>query len=291
MKLAGLCAAGLLLPLFCSAQELQQEVSLSPQFLTLESGGQVYELPQVLAPPQSGTFYSLQLTNFPPLPFNPFPEYPVYSFGDAFIFNDWEVDYVALKEQGFSLFGNTSSKLNQDSLAMESGVPSPPGEGGGGSEETTNNVPQAYSYTTNDLWLEITGVTNAAAYFTIHTPLTNGVYDLFNTTNLVADVPGLNLTNWIWILRSVAGQTNLVATNLPATQVESYYRLGTMLDSDSDGLTDAYETLVSHTDPNNPDTDGDGISDYWEWINGLSPFTSQAIPSLTSISIPVCPIP
>ena len=32
-------------------------------------------------------------------------------------------------------------------------------------------------------------------------------------------------------------------------------------DSDGDGLTDFYEINVSHTDPNNPDTDGDGVID------------------------------
>ena len=41
-----------------------------------------------------------------------------------------------------------------------------------------------------------------------------------------------------------------------------------MLDSDGDGLTDAFENLVSHTDRFNPDTDGDGISDYDEYWFG-----------------------
>jgi hypothetical protein len=64
-----------------------------------------------------------------------------------------------------------------------------------------------------------------------------------------------------------------------------------MQDSDFDGLTDAYEKLVSHTDPTNPDTDGDGLSDYYELLNNLSPFASQPIPSLSFVSIPVCPVP
>ncbi len=50
-----------------------------------------------------------------------------------------------------------------------------------------------------------------------------------------------------------------------------FFRVGTMGDSDGDGLTDAYEHLVSLTDPLNPDTDGDGLPDGWEHGNGLDP--------------------
>jgi hypothetical protein len=45
--------------------------------------------------------------------------------------------------------------------------------------------------------------------------------------------------------------------------------LGTPQDTDGDGLTDAYERLVSHTDPSNPDTEG-GLPDAWVAINGLT---------------------
>jgi len=34
-----------------------------------------------------------------------------------------------------------------------------------------------------------------------------------------------------------------------------------MADSDVDGWSDFYEINVSHTDPSNPDTDGDGVID------------------------------
>ena len=45
---------------------------------------------------------------------------------------------------------------------------------------------------------------------------------------------------------------------------------------DSDGLTDAYELLVSHTNPSNADTDGDGIPDGWEVAHGLNPLVNDA---------------
>ena len=51
--------------------------------------------------------------------------------------------------------------------------------------------------------------------------------------------------------------------------------MGTPLDSDGDGLTDAYELLVSHTDPHNPYSNLDGILDGWEILLGLNPQTSN----------------
>ena len=51
-----------------------------------------------------------------------------------------------------------------------------------------------------------------------------------------------------------------------------FFRLGTRLDTDGDGLSDAFETLVSLTDPGNADTDGDTMPDGWETSFGLDPF-------------------
>ncbi len=112
-------------------------------------------------------------------------------------------------------------------------------------------------------------MTNQTASIIIHAPDPNGVYDLFATTNLLPSVPGLNATNWIWVMRCDPGQTNLIVTNL--TFDICFFRAATTNDTDGDGLTDAYEHLVSHTDPNNPDTDGDGISDYQELLLGTDP--------------------
>jgi hypothetical protein len=128
---------------------------------------------------------------------------------------------------------------------------------------------EAYAYGSDGLWLEIVSKTNVTAHLVIHTPDPQGVYDLFMTTNLNPNVPGLNLTNWVWLLRTEPGDTNLVVTNLWAD--EAYFRLGTMLDSDSDGLTDAYEPLVSHTGSSSPDSDSDGLADRLELEIGTDP--------------------
>jgi hypothetical protein len=126
-------------------------------------------------------------------------------------------------------------------------------------------------YGTNDLWFTI-GVSNwgagALASFTIYPPDVNTRWDLFGTTNLALN-GWLNLTNWAWILRTEIGETNAALTNLWPGM--GFFRLGTMLDSDGDELTDAYEQLTSHSHPGLWDTDGDGLSDGWEVANGLDP--------------------
>ncbi len=114
---------------------------------------------------------------------------------------------------------------------------------------------------------------NSIAIAITNTPdsgwLTNS-YDLFCTTNLSRlPEPRLCLTNWAWLGQSEAGQTNFVINN-PGFP-ECYFRLGTMQDGDGDGLTDAYETLVSHGDPTNWDSDGDGLPDGWEVRHGMNP--------------------
>jgi hypothetical protein len=63
-----------------------------------------------------------------------------------------------------------------------------------------------------------------------------------------------------------------VITNLPNTTC--FLILGTPQDSDYDGLTDAYERLVSKTNPYNADTSGDGISDSDKILAGLNPLGS-----------------
>lgn len=99
----------------------------------------------------------------------------------------------------------------------------------------------------------------------------NAPYDVFATTALLA--PATN-TVWYWMGQGYRG-TNYVlpVTNIPPAN--AFIILGTMQDSDHDGLTDAYELLVSHTNPNNADTDGDGISDGWEVALGLNPLVND----------------
>ena len=147
------------------------------------------------------------------------------------------------------------ARANGQMSPLSDGPPTP-GEGGGGTNgwEGGGTSLDAKFYTTNDLWLEIVTVTNFTGFFVVHPPeaeATNGVYDLFMTTNLSPNVPGLNLTNWLWLLRTDPGETNLIVPDLWAEQ--AYFMLGRTNDTDGDGMSDAYEHLVSHTSPTNQD--------------------------------------
>jgi uncharacterized repeat protein (TIGR03803 family) len=105
----------------------------------------------------------------------------------------------------------------------------------------------AYTPTTNDLWLQITGMTNTTGTFVIHPPwnVANGVYDLFATTNLAP-------MWWGKLLRCAPGQTNLTVTNL--TSAQEFFILGLTNDTDGGGMSDAWEGLLG-LHPNNSDDD------------------------------------
>ena len=77
---------------------------------------------------------------------------------------------------------------------------------------------------------------------------TDGIpYDFFRSTNLLGNA----ITNgtWTWLGKGSNGFTYLFSSQ---PRPNAWYVLGTPQDSDGDGLTDAYEQLVSHTDPYPP---------------------------------------
>ncbi|PWU12226.1 MAG: hypothetical protein C5B50_21875 [Verrucomicrobia bacterium] len=112
---------------------------------------------------------------------------------------------------------------------------------------------------TTTLSFTIAGGSNGIAYDVLATP---------------APLAVGSITNWQW---SWMGQgyhcTNYTIFGLPPTG--AFLVLGGPQDSDSDGLTDAYELLVSKTDPHNPSTSGDGIQDGWKYLWGLNQFLNN----------------
>lgn len=120
------------------------------------------------------------------------------------------------------------------------------------------------AFNTNDGWVfafDIVGGTNGLSY------------DILNTPSL----SGTNLTNstWAWLSRGPTCSSYLF-TNQPSPA--ALFVLGSQ-DSDQDGLTDAYELLVSRTSPQEfslPDANGDGIPDWWCVFYGISPTNSIA---------------
>ncbi len=99
---------------------------------------------------------------------------------------------------------------------------------------------------------------------TISGGLAGGLYDVFAAGAL--DSP-LNNVPWSWLGQGI----NCGIYSFHILNSAAFFILGTPLDSDEDGLTDAYELLVSHTDPHNPDSDGDGWMDGEEVLNGTDP--------------------
>ena len=97
-------------------------------------------------------------------------------------------------------------------------------------------------------------------------------YDVF--ANSVLDVSATTNHPWAWMGQAYHGNVYEL-TNLPLGTC--FLLLGSPQDSDFDGLTDAYERLLSKTDPYNADTDGDGISDSGEILNGTDPLSSSTI--------------
>ena len=113
------------------------------------------------------------------------------------------------------------------------------------------------------------GTVNLA--FTISGGSNGYPYDVFATAGLV----GNSITNaqWGWMGQGYQCQRYML-TNLPSSS--ALLILGTPQDSDGDGLTDAYELLVSHTNPHKPDTSGDGMLDGWKVLWGLNPTVDNA---------------
>ena len=194
---------------------------------------------------QGGTYWSLAHPDWPPLP---------ATFGTPV----WIL-------RSSSPLNSTADSVSSSVFYLLDDIDYPPMPGYFGGDTNTyyfSGGVQAQVFTTNDLWLQITGTTNTGtsmtAYLVINTPwtVTSGVYDLFATTNLAP-------VAWQWVLRCAPGQTNLTATNL--TSPNDFFILGLTNDADGDSLSDAFEKLVSHTDSTLYSTDNTGMSDGWEW--------------------------
>jgi hypothetical protein len=144
---------------------------------------------------------------------------------------------------------------------------------GAGDLQWDGAVTPIYSTNANLVW--ITNITATATgdgtenvTFTIQGGQAGYHYDVFATGAL--DSPITNAV-WYWMGQGNSGNTY----TLPISSTDAFIILGTPLDSDGDGVTDAYEKLVSHTDPNNAYSNLDGIPDGWEVLLGLNAQTSN----------------
>jgi hypothetical protein len=181
--------------------------------------------------------------------------YPLASNDVQTIFN-WDYTYYEISPMNTAMFNLVSAPSSATNGAVPDVIIGP---GylqlvGSGAGITSSNV-----WITNVV-VTVTGsgTNNMVLTFTIQGG-TNGVpYDVFANSVLSF---GTNGIPWAWMGPGYHGNTYML-TNLPSTAC--FLILGTPLDSDGDGLTDAYEKLVSKTDPTNYSTDGTGMSDGWE---------------------------
>jgi len=142
-----------------------------------------------------------------------------------------------------------------------------------------------YGADTYQVWItnfttSITGAGTVNASFAIQGGQDGYFYDVFAGTSLMGN------GYWSWQGQGQHGYMYSL-TNLPFGPV--FMRLGTPLDSDGDGLTDAYESLISHTDPQNAYSNPDGLIDGWDILLGLNPQSNNLTQSSTRINYSYTP--
>ena len=131
-----------------------------------------------------------------------------------------------------------------------------------------NGAVSTHTFGTNAYQVWITNVTAAAVSngttaisFAIEGGTDGSRYDVFATGALGSPAP------WYWM-----GQGgHFTNYSLAITSQNAFLILGTPQDSDGDGLTDAYELLISHTDPHHAYSNLDGVLDGWDILLGLNP--------------------
>ena len=181
----------------------------------------------------------------PPLPADLRPDLPLYSLGNGnYVIDDYGVDYAA-----------------QSAAMSRSGMM-------GMGEDDSGGMTPMFSFSTDGLWLEMTGVTNGLAYLDLNNA-TNQVYEILTKTNL-------SLTNWtieneVWPTNSTVmpfniselGRTNLFVWAMDWTGVTengnttpdwwfwNYFGITALSDSDLDsrGNTLLYD-YQNQLDPN-----------------------------------------
>src|SRR5579883_2920807 len=122
--------------------------------------------------------------------------------------------------------------------------------------------------TNANVWLTNVSATilsngTTAITFTIEGGSNSVAYDIFGTTAIV--LPKATNAQWAWLGQGYQCGVYTI-TNLSYSA--AFLMLGTARDSDGDGLTDAFEGLVSKTSPTKAYTFGN-LPDAWIALNGL----------------------
>jgi len=169
-----------------------------------------------LVPPESvpanGTFASLQLTNVPPLPWNPLPQFNVYWCSNTPLWlwvDDRGLDYEALRQEREAVRTLRAMAAQAGMDSAEDLPPVPGGWEGGAEEEGPWPEGPETVYPDGALWLAIARLTNGAAPLT----LTNTEQDVLYEVQSKLAIPNgawsaegwvLGATNQNWTPASVA---------------------------------------------------------------------------------------
>jgi hypothetical protein len=197
----------------------------------------------------------------------------IYTFGNALSDTDVENIY---NDQYFDIFLNPNNPSPHIGSAPSSATNGPIFNAVTGSGFLTAiSTNTSGCITSSNVWITnftaaVVG-TNMSITFTIGGG-SNGIpYDVF--ANSVLDFSNTTNAPWAWMGQGYQCVTYTI-TNLPMSAC--FLILGTAQDADADGLTDAFERLVSKTDPNNPNSSGDGMLDGWKVLWGMSPLINNS---------------
>lgn len=165
-------------------------------------------------------------------------------------------------------YARTSAKIS--AWQNGGGGNSPNGFFGGGF--VNNCVTGGQVYLTN-MTAVLNGSSGTTYTFTIAGGASGVPYDVFTTTNLT----GNSITNaqWTWAGRGYTCNTYYLTSQMGTN---AFYVLGdSTIDPDGDGLSTAFEMLVTKTDPNvfNSPLDGFGTPNAWYLMHGIDPTTAS----------------
>ena len=246
------------------------------------------------AVPRLGTFYSIQLSNVPPLPFDPYPQLDVYSLSDApgrYWVDDRAVDYVAVREQ-MEMETALQSLESQYGLDSLGGPPPIPGGGGGGGGNTNGSGNGYYvSYPDGSLWLDIAQLTNGEAPLTIHGTSSELYYEMQSKLTLPGGswtseggLLGATNQNWTPVLIAVGNRTNCL-----------FFRAHMVTNCDGYFTPPAWYVQYG-LNPLSPgigtqDADSDGLLNYQEYLWGANPVHAEGFSVWVSSPGGYCGIP
>ncbi len=177
---------------------------------------------EVSALPTNGTFWSMQLTNLPPWPINPWPGCELYTDGtpDNYYYDDRSVDYPAL----WSANAASASQSLSRGMAQDD-VPAPGGDGGGTNDSGGGGVPliifnpPSGNYVPCDTWTNFwLQISNSAGVIdiTISNTLPGLSYSLLQKTTL-------NDANWVPIQTLTATGPATAASPVSAGTNQLYF--------------------------------------------------------------------